>query len=182
VATVEWMLASVPFFILFLGIMQYALGSMAKVAVEYAAFSAARAAVVWLPREEEGTGGNVATAAAFPLIPLSPAVDHGHVTVADYLGRSQIMGEIMDRADYAKRATVVDIDPQSPGWNDPVTVEVAYLYSCKIPVGKQILCKRFGDLPSRYTSRFRGSFPGWYLLLRAKHTLVNQGRPGETST
>ncbi|MDB4966263.1 MAG: hypothetical protein JWN44_1952 [Myxococcales bacterium] len=178
VASVEWLIASVPFLVVFMGTMQYALASLARVSVEYSAFSAARAAVVWLPREEDGTGGDPSTAAALPLVPLSPRVDQGRVTVADYLGHSQIAGELLERAVYARRATVVDIQPQNPAWNGDVTVEVAYLYSCKVPVGKQIVCKRFGDLPGGYQGRFSGSFPGWYLLMRARHTLTNQGRPG----
>jgi TadE-like protein len=177
VVSVEFLIASAPFFVVLMGVMQYALASVARVSVEYAAFSAARAAVVWLPREEEGTGGDPSTAAAFPLIPLSPEVDHGKVSVADYLGKSQIMSQLDARASYARQATVVDITPQNPGWNDDVTVEVAYLYSCKVPIGKQIMCRRFGDLPSDMKGRFSGSYPGWYLLLRAKHTLTNQGRP-----
>ena len=177
VASVEWLLASMPFFVVFMGVMQYALASLARVTVEYAAFSAARAAVVWLPREESGTGGDPTTAAAFPLIPLSPAVDHGPVSVAEYLGSSHIDTEVLARAGYARRATVVDVTPAHPGWNDDVTVEVAYLYSCKVPIGKQVMCKRFADLPSGYRGRFSGSFPGFYLLIRARHTLTNQGRP-----
>lgn len=177
VVSVEFLIASAPFFVVLMGVMQYALASMARVAVEYAAFSAARAAVVWLPREEAGTGGDPSTAAAFPLIPLSPEVDHGKVSVGDYLGNGRIASQVAARATYARQSTVVDITPQHPGWNDDVTVEVAYLYSCKVPIGKQIMCRRFGDLPSQARGRFSGSFPGWYLLLRARHTLTNQGRP-----
>ena len=177
VVSVEWLIACPPFLVVVMGIMQYALASQARVAVEYAAFSAARAAVVWLPREDEGTGGDPSTAAAFPLVALSPEVDHGQVTVADYLGRSQIESQIVARAAYARRATAVDLPAGNPGWNDPVTVTVGYLYSCKIPIGKQILCKRFGDIPAEWRGRFSGSFPGWYLLMRSTHTLVNQGRP-----
>lgn len=177
VVSVEWLIACAPFFVVFMGVMQYALASQARVAVEYAAFSAARAAVVWLPREDDGTGGDPSTAAAFPLVALSPEVDHGKVSVSDYLGRSQIEGQIVARAAYARRATAVDVRPQHPGWNEPVTVEVGYLYSCKVPIGKQIMCKRFGDLPGGWQGRFSGAFPGWYLLMRATHTLNNQGRP-----
>jgi len=177
VVSVEWLIASGPFLVVVMGVMQYALASQARVAVEYAAFSAARAAVVWLPREDEGTGGDPSTAAAFPLVALSPEVDHGLVSVADYLGRSQIESQIMARATYARRATAVDMPQGNPGWNDPVTVTVGYLYSCKVPIGKQLLCKRFSDIPAEWRGRFSGSFPGWYLLMRAQHTLVNQGRP-----
>lgn len=177
VVSVEWLIACGPFFVLFMGMVQYALASQARVAVEYAAFSAARAAVVWLPREEDGTGGDVSTAAAFPLVTISPERDRGKVSLADYFGRSQIESQIMARAGYARRATAVEIRPERPGWNDPVTVEVGYLYSCKVPIGKQIMCQRFGDIPAEWRARFSGSFPGWYLLLRSTHTLVNQGRP-----
>ena len=177
VVSVEWLIACGPFLVVVMGVMQYALASQARVAVEYAAFSAARAAVVWLPREDDGTGGDPSTAAAFPLVALSPAVDHGQVSVADYLGRSQIESQIVARATYARRATAVDLPSGKPGWNDPVTVEVGYLYSCKVPIGKQLMCKRFGDLDGAWRGRFSGSFPGWYLLIRATHTLVNQGRP-----
>ena len=177
VVSVEFLIASAPFFVVLMGVMQYAMASVARVAVEYAAFSAARAAVVWLPREDAGTGGDPSTAAAYPLIALSPAVDHGKVSVADYLGNSAIMSQIDARAAYARGATVVDVTPEHPGWNDDVTVEVAYLYSCKIPIGKQIMCHRFTDLPADARAKFSGSYPGWYLLMRATHTLTNQGRP-----
>jgi hypothetical protein len=177
VTSVEWLIASVPFFVVFMGVLQLAMASMARVTVEYSAFSAARAAVVWLPRETAGTGGDINTAAAFSLIPLSPDVDRGPVSLARALGRSRIESELLDRAGYALRATVVEVTPARPGWNDPVTTEVAYLYSCKVPIGKQFVCKRFGDLPGGLQGRFQGSFPGWYLLLRARHTLTNQGRP-----
>ena len=177
VVSVEFLIASAPFFVVLMGVMQYAMASLARVSVEYAAFAAARAAVVWLPREEPGTGGDPSTAAAYPLIPVSPAVDHGKVSVAEYLGNSQIMSQLDARAGYARGATVVDVSPEHPGWNDDVTVEVSYLYSCKIPIGKQIMCHRFGDLPAAARGRFSGAYPGWYLLMRATHTLTNQGRP-----
>jgi Flp pilus assembly protein TadG len=177
VVSVEFLIVSAPFFIVLMGVMQYALAAVARVSVEYSAFAAARAAVVWLPREEAGTGGDPSTAAAFPLIPLSPAVDHGKVSVSEYLGNSQIMSQLVARAGYARQATVVDITPEHPGWNDDVTVQVAYLYSCKVPIGKQIMCRRFADLPSDMRGRFSGAFPGWYLVMRASHTLTNQGRP-----
>lgn len=177
VVSVEWLIACGPFLVVVMGVMQYALASQARVAVEYAAFSAARAAVVWLPRQDDGTGGDPSTAAAFPLVALSPEVDRGLVSVSDYLGRSRIESQIIARAAYARRATAVDIKNASPGWNDPVTVEIGYLYSCKVPIGKQILCKRFSEIPGDWQGRFSGSFPGWYLLMRATHTLTNQGRP-----
>jgi hypothetical protein len=175
----ELVIALVPLWLMLTLVMQLALGSLARLTLAYAARVAARAAVVWLPRESDSpsSGGDVRTAAAYPLIAISPAIDRRQVSIAEHLGEGRPMAELAAKIAYATRATAVDIRPQRPSWNDPVTVQVHYLYPCQIPLANAIVCHRFDQLPAAERGRFQGTFPGWYLVLRAEHTLVNQGRP-----
>ncbi len=178
VAITEFVIVLVPFWLLISMVMQLGLASLARVTVEYAARVAVRAAVVEAPRAKSPQGGDVQTAAAYPLIALSPPVDRAKISIGEHLGDGAPAAELEVRASYARRATAVEVTPASPAWNDPVTAEVFYLYACQIPFANSIVCHRFADLPSDVRGRFDGSYAGWYLVLRAKHTLTNQGRPG----
>jgi Flp pilus assembly protein TadG len=177
----ELVLVFIPFIAVLTITLQLAGASIAKVTVEYAAFTAARAAVVWLPREEAGSGGDIRDAAALPLIALSPgnADDAGgRATLSGQFGEGTGKSALSRKAEYARRATAVRWTPERPRWNDQVRVEVAYLYPCHVPLGRELVCKRFGSLPGVAGWGFRGSFPGYYVLITAEHTLTNQGRPG----
>ena len=177
-ASIELLIAIFPFLVLYLGVVQLALASAAKVAVQHAAFTAARAAVVWIPRESgAGAGGDVRAAAALPMVPLSPAVDSGPLAVSDYLSNGNPERAFAAKAAYARAATAVVWTPKAPRWNDEITVEVGHLFACQVPIAKQIVCKKVDEIDAAWRGRFSGTFPGRYLLVRGRHTLTNQGRP-----
>ncbi len=105
----EFVIVVIPFFLMFFGLMQMALASLARVLVSYAAFCAARAAIVIVPMggsevaavggasssssdeapNQIGSGSNdrkdfsssnkkaglIRNAAAYAMIPASPAID-----------------------------------------------------------------------------------------------------------
>ena len=150
------------FVLLLFLLVQVSLASLAKMAVGYASFSAVRAAVVVLPAG--ASPEKVRMAAAYPLMTVSPP-DEGGIEE----------GMLARRIRYAKRATAVRIRPLDPAWDEQVTVDVAYLFECFMPLAAQFMCKRYEE--AREGWEFSGSFPGRYLLLRGRHTLTNQGRP-----
>jgi hypothetical protein len=169
----------IPMWLMFALVIQIALGTIARITVEYAARVAARAAVVWLARESDSpsSGGDVRAAAAYPMIGISPAVDREQVSIDENIGQGRSRDQLDAKAAYATRATAVDVSPPRPRWNDAVTAQVYYLYPCQIPLANTLMCHRFADLPAVDRARFQGSFPGWYLVLRARHTLTSQGAP-----
>jgi hypothetical protein len=175
--TVGFLVLFIPFCVLFCVLYQLALAGIARGAVEYAAFAAVRAAVVWLPREEPGSGGTPRTAAAFAVAGVSPPIDEGSITLVDDLGGGHAIDLFDDKARYAKRATAVVLSPEEPGWNELVTADVYYLFPCHVPGGKLLLCSPFADLPRATQRLFDPPFPGRYLVFHARHRLPNQGRP-----
>jgi Flp pilus assembly protein TadG len=177
--SVELVIWMVPMWLMLTLSMQLALGSIARITVEYAARVAARSAVVFLARESDSpsSGGDVHEAAAYPMVAVSPAIDGVRVSIGEHLGQARGLGALDAKIAYARRATAVDVTPPRPKWNDPVTAQVYYLFPCQIPLANSLVCHRFEHLPAGDRGRFTGSFPGWYLLLHAKHTLTNQGSP-----
>lgn len=166
--TAEWLLLFVPFWLFFFMLVQFALAYVARITVTYAAFAAARAAVVVLPASgsEEEARAKVHLAAVYPLMTFSPGDDESGSDPGDVLGR---------KISYAKRATAVRIHPTHPGWNEQVSVEVAYLFRCGWLLSGPFMCKRFEEVAGSYG--FVGNFPDRYLVLHDTHTLTNQGRP-----
>lgn len=94
-AAAEFAIICIPFLVTLFSLMQLGLASMARVLVSYAAYTAARAAIVVVPEAYPGEPANrvglgvnnlldyptsykaalLRHAAAYPLIPVSPAID-----------------------------------------------------------------------------------------------------------
>jgi hypothetical protein len=119
-------------------------------------------------------------AAAFALLPSAPAIPGENVGEALF-GR----GELIDKEEYALQASgVVLTNPGGiqPRWNGPVTARVVYLYYCQIPLISRFMCDDADELPPDARADIAAAGvkvpgPGRYIVLRAEHTLINQGRP-----
>jgi hypothetical protein len=177
---VEFLIAIVPFTLIFTGVIQLALISVAKLTVHYAAACAARAAVVVVPDEEESAhdAGNelVRNAAIYPLLGVAPTGE-ANSTITDALGKgggwsqlSKNVGVIMQQS----RLGADEYDAQ-------ITTRVVYAYHCAIPVASEFFCSPTGELPEAARNDMQLAHvtagAGRYLILRAEHTLTKQGRP-----
>ncbi len=111
----EFVIVLMPFLLVFFGIMQMAMISIGRILVSYAAFAAARAAIVMVPGDRPGEApgklnmnaaasgkiGAVSNAAAYALIPVSPPIDQVAHDFTQQFGdhlESQALGGIHDAA------------------------------------------------------------------------------------
>ena len=70
-------------------------------------------------------------------------------------------------------------------WNDEVTARVFFLVPCRVPLVVWLAGRRPGELGLRpeelqaagLDASAVAALPGRFMLLRAEHTMVNQGRP-----
>lgn len=86
-AAAEFVITIIPFLLLLFGVMQMALASMAKVLVSYAAFCAARAAIVFVPAEPQGGGLSSGSPLPLPVATRSEeagAIGKGSNTLTDF--------------------------------------------------------------------------------------------------
>jgi len=172
---VELIIVLLPFLTVFLGLIQLALVAVARLTVEYAAFSAARAAVVTGPRAAENpqssddvsvsdVASTVRTAAVLPLAGVSPVQTSGYISVSTAIGGGDPNSALDSRTSYAEQNASVTISPQNADWNAQVTATLKYRFACQVPLAKQVICQG-------------ASGGGYYLDMTASHTLTNQGKP-----
>jgi hypothetical protein len=166
--TLEFLLAFMPIFALFLGVLQLALIAAAKLVVRHAAVTAARAAVVVLEddtrhyhdverrRIDAGSPRMVAirSAAHGPLTAIAP----GALLQARILGNQRSTSAEVAVGDQASRMAIAPLYlplatavtfPVSPGGvelqersvdADPVIVRVTHLMPCAVPIANRLLC------------------------------------------
>ena len=177
----EFVLTIMWYLFLFTGLLQIALASMAVLSVRYAAFCAARAAIVLDP-DESATDRTerIQRAAAYALIAVSPRWSSYQATLdakddGTRVSSALDQGEGLDGADgalfrinhkrwYAGLATYVSLEGDtSTTGSGPVTATVQYRFSCQIPLASRVMCE---------ATTF-----GRTILMTASHTLINQGAP-----
>lgn len=146
-----------PFFaIIVLIVIQLALLINARLMVSYSAYTAARAAIVWLHEGDEIAYEKAAAAARISCTPISPgnisilrlggfaaglriAPLMAHTDWGDNLRRIPRAGS---KFLYSQLATDVSISPSSPGPREPVTVSVTHQFHLNVPYAAGI----FADL------------------------------------
>jgi TadE-like protein len=177
---VEFLIAIVPFTLLFTGVIQLAMISVAKLTVHYAAACAARAAVVVVPDEEEDghEAGNelIRDAAIYALLPIASTGDANH-SITDALGKGGGWGQLSRHV-----GVLLDEDKlEGDDYDAQITTRVVYAYHCTIPVASLFFCSPPGELPAAARKDMQSAKinvgDGRYLILRAEHTLTKQGRP-----
>jgi hypothetical protein len=166
---------------------------IAKLAVQHAANSAARSAIVVLAEEEDdpariptgdelsalvpgaGSGGggamrSIENAAAIRLLSVSPPL--ASVSTARRDVRSALGGAdgtfLTSSAQYARRAVDVQVTPRTPTAGDTVRVEVTYWFDCAIPLGDLWICN--SGPPPGVASSHR------FIQMKAISELPYQGR------
>jgi hypothetical protein len=155
---VEFLIVLFPVLLTFLFLIQLSHAFIAKLAVQHAANSAARSAIVVLAEEEDdpariptgdelsalvpgaGSGGggamrSIENAAAIRLLSVSPPL--ASVSTARRDVRSALGGAdgtfLTSSAQYARRAVDVQVTPRTPTAGDTVRVEVTYWFDCAPP-------------------------------------------------
>ena len=129
---VEFLIAFLPLFVMFMSLVQLAFVEVANLVTKHAAVAAARAAIVVLPDDPSYYGGQA-------------------VNVASGARRDAIMSAAK------ARLSAVGIDPEvtlrfpsSPGGDDDKTqfarddvvrVHLEFSYPCKIPIGSFFVCR-----------------------------------------
>jgi Flp pilus assembly protein TadG len=177
---VEFIVAILPFSLLFTGVIQLAMISVAKLTVHYAAACAARAAVVVIPEEEEGghDAGNerIRNAALWALLPIASS-GAGSQSITDAFAKGGGYSEV-------SRSTGVLLDQSrlgGDGYDAQITTRVVYAYHCTIPLASRFFCSTIGELPEAAQKDLHAANitpgAGRFLVLRAQHTLTKQGRP-----
>jgi hypothetical protein len=122
---------------------------------------------------------------------VARALDQGFGSDIDGAGGALLRS--LRKLIYARLATTVTlIDPKSGkykssfGWGDPITARVTYLFYCQIPLANRFAGKAFYDLPAGASSDLAAGplgalstvgIPGYFMILQAQHTMVNQGKP-----
>jgi hypothetical protein len=183
----EFLIALFPFLYLFLGVMQLALISVAKVSVAYAASCAARAAVVVIPAKAEGSSNlsgsadPIKDAAVYALAPIAPSLPERD-TVGNALDGRGGEAKTPIKVAAAERATgVIVTQADANAWDAQITTRVVHLYRCQVPLVNRFFCSSFPDLSADAKRDLEqakvGSLgAGRYLVLRAESTLTKQGR------
>lgn len=148
---IEFLFIVLPLLTFFLGTLQLALLSSAKLATQQAARTGARAAAVILDDHPDLYGGEargaappgsaryqqIQLAAATPLLAAMPAIavsDHGAITEDIFTPTSQLAS--------AMEMTIAE-------HGDEVEVEVVFEAPCRIPIGRLVVCG--GDATRRMT-------------------------------
>ncbi len=175
---VEFILAFMPIFILFLAICQFSLLVVARLVVSHAAVSAARSAIVVLEDDPKYYGGasrgtissnsgnqqgarmtTIRSAATEPLKVLAPglgALIKSGQNVANALTPMSVAQSASSEL-YTALVTMVTLH-DSPTSDDlarepidphaTVTARVIYFYQCDIPLVRGLICKSLNDLTS----------------------------------
>jgi hypothetical protein len=138
-----------------------------------------------------GALGSLANATGGAQYSVGRALDEGFGANVDGAGGALVRS--LRKLIYARLATTVTlVDPKtgsyksSYGWGDPITARVTYLFYCQIPLANRFAGKAFYDLPASATQDLATGplgplstvgIPGYFMVLSAQHTMVNQGKP-----
>jgi hypothetical protein len=131
VVYVEFLIAFMPVFVLFLSLVQLVLIEMANLVAKHAAVTAARAAMVVLPDDPAHYGGaaveraegqrldDIKLAAKVPLMAIDALPD----------------------VDVKLPTSAGGTDSRTAFWRDDVVrVRLEYNFPCKVPIGKTLVC------------------------------------------
>lgn len=156
-AFVELLAIFVPLWTFALCVVQVALIAQADLIVRHAADSAARSAVVVLPDDPAEYGGEpqmstgaerlrtIRRAASVPLMPLSPAGMRpgADPTVRGSLASPRAIAGADAYLSWGLDVTLPSVEHDTVV-NPEVTVRVAYLYTCGVPLARRIVCDSVG--------------------------------------
>jgi len=194
------------------GLAQLSLMGVGSLVVQHAAHRAARSAIVLLdddpahfdgaPRQQLQAEGEprlaaIRNAAYAPLSVLAPQFDEllNNVLAAPTL-KASLQSDLVTTASSlaynpVAAAIILEHDGEpvdSFATNDNVTAHVAYLFSCRVPFARQLICKSLADLKadeetSKLLERVENpslqkvlETPGLYfVVLQGHETLPNQG-------
>ncbi len=158
---VEFIIAFPLVLITVLAIVQISLLAQTKLFVEYAAFNAARTAIV-----QPDNPDDIAEAAKLSMTPISPRVDSmGGLSVASgtfdtIAGLFGDAGTLLLRYAYAKQFTDAKLVANPAQSGDDITVHVDYLTLLTIPLVNRIIGTR-GSGVLTMLSNYTGSDSGW---------------------
>src|SRR3982751_2374965 len=177
-ATLDFVL-TFPFFVMILLIViQFALMVNARIVVSWAAFAAARSAIVWTDDGLEVAKKRAQRAAAVACTAISPSgltlpsLDSGAMLLLAHGGAivPHRFLRVPRMHSYALSATEVEIQAGNEkgkiGPHDPVTVTVTYQFHLAVPYADGIFSRAFGG-------RYMGK-PA--LPIRETYTLTNEGK------
>lgn len=180
---VEFLIAFMPLFVLFLGICQLSLLVVARVVVSHAAYNAARAAIVVLEDDPQyyrnvargvvsDGGGNqqgqrmkdIRTAATEPLKILAPGADAslmpGKSVAAAITPMTLAQSSASDTfTNFATHVTLHDNTTSEAYASEPIAIDAAvtarveYYYQCDIPLIRSLVCKSMRALMADPASR-----------------------------
>jgi hypothetical protein len=178
---------TLPFFAMSVMIVvQTALLVNARLVVGYAAFAAARSAVVWVPAGDLDVAREHATdAAALACLPISPGVGGPIATLSGaevalaFIGGSDPLRRIARagaKYQYALAATSVELSGiEDPAQAAPITATVSYRFYLSVPYAGAIFAALLGGtMPA--PPGFTGGGSLSYADLGESFTLVNQGK------
>ena len=132
---VEFIIAFIPTFILYLGVCEVSLLYVSKLRVIRAASAASRAAAVVLPDHPdayEDDGGDKV-----------PVNAYSGKRKEDIFAAAAIV--LSPFAPWRVEVTLNDSDPDTVGHNDLLTVKVVYEHRCVMPIVRSIVCKSLFD-------------------------------------
>ncbi len=180
---VEFLIAFMPLFVLFLAICQLSLLVVARVVVSHAACNAARAAIVVLEDDPQfygnvargvvsDGGGNqqgqrmkaIRTAATEPLKILAPGADAsqtpGKSVAAAITPMTVAQSSASDNfTNFATQVTLHDNATSEAYASEPIAIDAAvtarvnYYYQCEIPLIRSLVCKSMRALMADPASR-----------------------------
>ena len=180
--TVDFVLTFPAFLLLLAMIVQMALLANAALVVDYAAYSAARSAIVSIPM---GRTAHASAAACTVLAPISPpagepesGVGEAIQPIFDRYGKPWAFSEIQARTAYAAQAATISVSPSEIVVPADVTVKIQYPFALRIPGAAVILTSkvetiagvsgRFFRLGGTCTLRSTGApFTEWWRMLVA---------------
>lgn len=140
---VEFLVVVVPFFLFVMCVLQSALLQFADLAVERAASVAARSAVVVLDDDPRFYGGE----------PRDAVIPGGAREAAVRRGAANVLAALPAGADADKSSQLTVTFASGAGGQAtsrfdpaaPVTVRVAYLFRCGVPIARRIMCHTAGS-------------------------------------
>lgn len=158
---VEFLIAFPLVLITVLGIVQVSLLAQTKLFVEYAAFNAARVAIVQPDNPED-----ITEAARLSMTPVSPRIDAmaGMAIIPDavrtFAGIAGDAAALLLRYAYARQLTDAKIVTNPAQADDDITVHVDYLALLTIPVVNKIIGTRGSGLLQTLAG-YTGADDGW---------------------
>ncbi|MGB9735982.1 MAG: TadE family protein [bacterium] len=157
----EFLIAFPILLIAVLAIVQLSLLAQTKLFVEYAAFNAARVAIV-----QPDNPVDIAESAKLSMMPISPRLDtlYGIAIISDSINTlaelSGNQGTLPLRYTYAREFTDAKVVTNQAQSNDDITVHVDYIALLTIPIANKIIGKRYPGILN-ILSHYSNADNGW---------------------